>query len=457
MAAQLNKGPNSSRRRVFVLVDKGDAKGVFSSWDAAESYADDNRYSLDHLYEFETKPDHPDHLHLMAAQWNGVWQFAGEWSKKTATWKQPPERIRLDHYHAMGGKFHLLRQMEFKWRESVLEQINPMAPDAAMKIDYQIKSVPPPTPKPQWKPKLSPLRPIDEPGNREKPTDSPKDIKDAEEPPADNPTPRPPLMEEAPPDPPAEKEAPEALPEESPEAEPPTEPVPEERPKISFTRKNPLRLRTDRASPRPIPDFRNEQDSPPEPPTTTAGLPKPGGEPEPAVEELIEEPDESPGKPRRVWPMRLIVPVAAIVLCWAGGLYWALKPPATTQSIITDVTSLASARTLAIEPGQIFFQLEVDPIHQQRWVRSLGLLPIPFGKTFTLPQYHALDTWEKPEGFIRPPYAEVEVREWWDLRLRRISYGFFHEWEDGTVLIMDLQADLLLGWGHARNFPELMN
>jgi hypothetical protein len=155
--------------------------------------------------------------------------------------------------------------------------------------------------------------------------------------------------------------------------------------------------------------------------------------------------------------MRLIIPVLSIFVFWAAGLYWALKPPATTQSIVADVTSLANARILAIEPGQIFFQMDIDPVHQQRWVRSLGLLPIPYGRTFTLPQIHALETWEKPDGFIRPPYAEVEVREWWELRLRSISYGFYHEWEDGTILILDLQGDMLLGWGQARNLPELMN
>lgn len=457
MAAQLKASTGSPRRRVFVLVDKGEVKGVFPSWDAAEAFADDNRYSLDHLYEFQTKPDHPDHLHLMAAQWDGVWKFVGEWSKKTPDWEQTPARVRLDHYHALGQKFHLLRQKDFKWRDGVLDLINPMAPDAAIQIDAQVKSVPPPPKKPEWKPKLAPLRPVQKQQAEPAEENAPKEVQPE---PSENQSKSPvlgPLMEEnGPPEAPSkdfEKEPP-------PPAEAQQAPAAESSgatPKISFPKKTALRLKTDRPGPKPIPHFQTVPDPPPEPPTTKRGLPQPGE----AIPEPVEEapgPEKAPaGKVRKVWPMRLILPVVSIFLFWAAGLWWALKPPATTQSIIEDLSSLSDARIVAIEPGQIFFQLEVDPIHQQRWVRSLGLLPIPFGKTLNLPTYHALDTWEQPDGFIRPPYAEVEVREWWDLRLRRISYGFYHEWEDGTLLVLDLQGDLLIGWGQARNLPDLMN
>jgi hypothetical protein len=149
--------------------------------------------------------------------------------------------------------------------------------------------------------------------------------------------------------------------------------------------------------------------------------------------------------------------VVAVVLCWAGGIYWVFKPQESAQSIVSGVTTLSRARVLIIEPGQVFFQLPVDPIHQQRWVQSLGLDPIPYGRTYSVPSYHAIDAWAKPEGFVRPPYAAVEVREWWDLRIREVSYGFLHEWDDGSFIVLDLGTGMLIGWARAKRLPELLN
>lgn len=472
MAPPIGDDAETARRRVFVLVDKDVARGVFSSWDAAETYADENRFSLDHLLEFQTNPDHPDHLHLMIARWAGVWKFVGLWSKTPPKWPLPPEKIRLDHYHALGTGFHLLRQKEFVWREEILDQINIMAPDAALQIDARIKSVPPkPSPAPQGKPKLEPLQ-----SNDRGPTHPPtaqavhaphKEPVQAEESPVsavdkDSPSPIPtekvkPKLAYAPE---RENRAPQGPPAPALASNPATEIKPlAERPKISFTKKTRLRLKTDRQAPKPIPSFRpNPVVVVPEasqiPPAANSLPLSPVSSPDMEAVPVVEAPAE---KVHRIWPMRLIVPVACLFIFWAIGIFLALKPERTTQSLLAEVTTLANARLLPIEPGHVFFQLEVDPVHQQRWVRSLGLNPIPFGQTYTFPQYHALLTWEKPDGFIRPPYGEVEVRDWWDLRLRKISYGFFLSWEDGSILILDLQSDMLLGWGKAHHFPNIMN
>ena len=162
-------------------------------------------------------------------------------------------------------------------------------------------------------------------------------------------------------------------------------------------------------------------------------------------------------KVRRVWSIRLILTVALLCVCWAVGIFWVFRPEPTAAKIIFDVTSLNSARKKIMEPEMVFFQLPVDPVHQERWIQSLKLQPIPDGQIVSVPTYHALDTWEKTSGFIRPPYSETEVAEWWDLRLRNIRYGFVHRWEDGTFLILDLESDMLIGWAKAKTIPEFLN
>ncbi|HSH09582.1 MAG TPA: hypothetical protein VK995_04295, partial [Oceanipulchritudo sp.] len=121
------------------------------------------------------------------------------------------------------------------------------------------------------------------------------------------------------------------------------------------------------------------------------------------------------------------------------------------------LASLRNARTIVFEPDMVFFQLEVEPSHQERWIQSLRLKPLEKDAFLTMPTYHALDTWTRPEGFVRPPYAMVEVEEWLDLRLRKIQYAFVHRWDDGSILILDLESDMMIGWGYAKRYPELLN
>jgi hypothetical protein len=416
-------------RRVFVLVHRGLAQGVFSSWDAAVEYADANQFSLEHLLEFETRPDHPDHIHLMEAERDGQWQFVGMWSRQPPDWQTPPDRLRMDHYHARGDGFELFRRKEFDWEEGLLARVQPMAPDAALKVESGVKK---PPAAPAWKPKIAPLRPL-----RGQPQ-NPRPATDAAPAPAPAPPPKAPSS-------PVSPNPPSSLP-----AGPPAQ-------------RRPLRLKSTKPAPKPIPSF---QPAPVHAPQTAESSPAvsagPAEEQSKVSDGITDAPEhtveaEATVAARRVWPLRLILPVAAIVLCWAGGLYWVLKPAESAQSIVNRVTSLAKARVLIIEPGQVFFQLPIDPIHQQRWVQSLGLDPIPYGRTLEIPNFHALDTWAKPDGFIRPPYAAVEVEEWWDLRLREVSYGFYHRWDDGSFIVLDLGTDTLVGWARASRLPELLN
>lgn len=462
MAAQI--GGDASRKRAFVLVDKDQARGVFSSWDAAEAHADEHGLSLDRLLEFETDSDHPNHLHLMAAQWDGEWKFVGEWSKFAPYWAVPPSRIRLDHYHARGNVFVLFRQHEFPWRPGILQKINPMAPDQSMRfaeVALPDKPTPPPA---EWKPKLSPLKPL---GNT--PTPTPASTSDTTASPGPQPAPsipaapavsakKPPAPLIPEPEPPIEE-----LPVREPPAEPGSPikqagqpPAPgTPKPRITFQKKQPLRLKSQQPGPKPIPDFKPA----PLPPATS---PEPThSSVELAQEEMAAQQesasDSATGKPRRIWPLRVLVPIFAVFLCWGGGIFWVVKPEPTAQNILSQVTTLSRARVLVIEPDQIFFQLEVDPINQQRWVQSLQLMPISETDPILVPTYHTLDTWQRGNGFVRPPYADIEVREWWDLRLRIVQHGFFHEWEDGSMLILDLESDLLIGWSRALRLPELLN
>ena len=514
MAGPVEGGPGSQRRRVFVLVDSGIAKGVFLSWDGAEAYADEHRLSLDHLMEYQTGPDYPDHLHLLTAKWDGGWQFQGEWKRLNANWISAPKKIRLDHYHCKGEAFHLLRQHEFDWQPGLMDRIDPMAPDdglrAAVANGLRSTEAPPPA----WKPKLAPLRNPEaeksaQPGEgeAERKTAPARDGEDTPHSSGERTSrkplisePEPPLEDSTPPPPPdllkrsqggeekkgkaqeppatsLEKDSP--LPgEEDPslkkpiqlrkepykpkeEASKTAEEGPEEdasgllpleeKAKISFKKKPSLRLKK-QAGPQPIPTFRPKT---PPPPIDFTG--KPSVELAYTDKENPEEEEEDETKVRRVWPARLILTVVVLVLCWAAGLFWVFRPKPEAATIVAEITSLTRARVLIMEPEMVFFQLPVDPVHQERWIQSLGLEPVPAARQLTIPTYHALSTWEQPEGFVRPPYSTVEVEEWWELRLRPIRYGFAHEWEDGSILILDLESDLLIGWAEATRLPDILN
>jgi hypothetical protein len=247
-----------------------------------------------------------------------------------------------------------------------------------------------------------------------------------------------------------------ASPDTSSAASPPASGAEAQKPRISFQKKKPLRLKSQKVGPKPIPDFK-----PAPPPPSAINTERSSVElaqAQLAAQQNAAEQSGAPsGKPRRIWPLRVLVPIFAVFICWGGGIFWVFKPEPTAQNILTQVTTLARARVMVIEPGQIFFQLEVDPINQQRWVQSLGLIPVSETEPILIPTYHTLDTWQKSSGFVRPPYANIEVREWWKLRLRTIRYGFFHEWEDGSILILDLESDLLIGWSRAQRLPELLN
>ena len=51
----------------------------------------------------------------------------------------------------------------------------------------------------------------------------------------------------------------------------------------------------------------------------------------------------------------------------------------------------------------------------------------------------------------------VEVEEWWNLRLRKVKFGFFLDWEDGSSLILDLESDTLNGWMRVERVPDVLN
>jgi hypothetical protein len=498
MAGPIKKGSQSGQQRVFVLVDKGIAQGVFPSWDAAEAFADEHRLSLDKLMEYVTRSDHPDHLHLLTAQWEGNWEFQGEWTNEAPDWPKPPRQVRLDHYHAKGNKFHLLRRKEFTWEAGLLQKVNPMAPDEAIKSEIPTKA---PAKSPQWKPKLSPLKPLHQgPSSSEGPsTDRDQQDKQGKPPlPKEEkpeisplpksdggiPTPAKSLVSEPEPPiedsekgkssskgatkPPATKVAKRL----SSKAQPGMPPVGLQpgnkkqkkakkessqpaKSKISFQKKPALKLKP-KEMPEPIPSFKATAS-----PTDHMGNAPSSVELAQAQHEARvkaeEEKRKADIKVKRVWSIRLILTVVLVVACWAGGIIWALKPEPTAANIVTTVTSLTSARKIVMEPDMIFFQLPVDPAHQERWIQSLGLLALDPEEELPIPLFHSLDTWEKSRGYIRPPYSETEVNEWWDLRLRKIRYGYVHEWEDGTILILDLESDTLIGWAYAKRLPDLLN
>lgn len=155
--------------------------------------------------------------------------------------------------------------------------------------------------------------------------------------------------------------------------------------------------------------------------------------------------------------LRRALPLLGMLLCWGLGSWLAWRPEPGAGSQLARLQSLASARMVVIEPDWVYFSLPVEPIHQDRWVRSLNLKPIPFNDAIPVPNLHALETWEKRAQFVRPPYAIAEVEAWWALRRRKVTYGFFRDLGDGALLVMDLEANALVGWASPQQLRGIFN
>ena len=512
---------SSGGHRVFVLIDNDSAKGVFFSWDAAEDFADQYGYSLENLMEYETPSDHPDHLHLMAAKWDSEWIFQGEWSNKVAKWQTPPRQIRLDHYHARGDEFHLFRSREFDWTPGLLAKINPMAPDKAFDVtaakptrsipepppDRPEEEAPPEPPEDEETPYFPDYKTAD---NRDKHTGStsekPKksyfqdyetdfesnepeisfDDSDAmmsdkidTSPSFPSPVRKLPKIVEQ-----ADKlqdifgtkglpDREESNQDDNEDPEQPNEPLLKSKPRLRLTplpvpveektekatpitpeksriiKKSSLKLRQ-KTAPEPIPAFK---------PTSTHGAlldNRLSSESTPSQEDASGK-DGTSSKPRKVWSPKLIGTVVAMVVSWIAGILWAVIPEPSAASIVAEVATLNRARMVIVEPQMLWYQFDVEPVHQERFIQNLNLQPIPKTEPVPFPTYHTMDTWAKPEVYIRPPYAQIEVEEWWIIKQRIIQHGFYRKWEDGSILILDFESDTILGWAQAKHLKDILN
>lgn len=441
MAGQVGGNrPYGIRKRVFVLVADSNVQGVFTTWDAAEAYAEKHSLPLDKLMEYETSRSDPDHLHLLTVQWESTWAFHGQWPRKTPNWPYPPKKVRIDHYHLRDNRFYLFRQKEFEWQSDLFLKVNPMAPDRALepksptvRADSGLKPVQP----------TKGLKPLQGPAGGNQNKDTAKS-----EPAASNEDIQ---KEEA-----SSKKEPVKLAQPTPPGTIKTDNKPEvtDRPpdQIPFRKKPALRLKTGK-SPQPIPTFQST-------PTTDDAKSVSSVEmayKDPAAAPKKKVTHEPAGKTKRVWSIKLILPLVALVACWAGGLWWALRPEPTAAMKIAEVVTLSNASKIVLEPDTVFFQLPVDPIHQERWIQSLGMQPINEQIGVRIPTHHALSIWEQADKYIRPPYALVEVDEWMDIKLRDVRFGFKYEWEDGCIIILDLESDQMIGWTRIKDLSNLMN
>jgi hypothetical protein len=372
MASTLKPNPQSERQRLFVLVHGEIVRGVFLSFEAAESFADENGLSLDRLLEFTTRSTHPDHLHLMSGKFSGEedWRFLGEWSQANLPADTDPEAVRLEHFLIRNNHVEHFRSCEFSWEPGLLREVQPMAEN----------------PKPASRKRKSMSEPT--PIHRRK------------------------LQEED-----ASKPAP--IPSFQPMGQPPT------------TR-----------------DF-----SPPQ--TKESGISKTQAEPawEPPEETL---PEADANVRLSLMPVSLVLALLIFFGGWTWGLSRLLYPAPGPAEVVSSIGALKDAKTLAIDPDMLFFQMPVETVHQNRWVRNLGLDPIPYDQTVVLPQYHGLATWDaSSDSTAGEPYAWSQVEAWWEPRRAEIAYGFYREWPDGSQLLLDLEGNRLSGWIRTDHLREL--
>lgn len=417
----------------WAVVTDGEVESVHPSREQAAQAASAQSRTL----EYQTSPEQPDCLFLISTLGERGWQLAGEWPREEPRWSKPPQRIRLEHFQLEGDAFHRVRQLEFPWRSGLCGKMDPSASEDDLRALAESLA----TPAASWRPKLT-LKPIQdnvpepEKGSKAAPEAAPK----ATEPPVPSSEPQPAQKPDS------------------------RESVPISPPKARLTLAKGSGLFSRRNAPAPIPAFKTDPNA--------AG---------PAVDfdtRRAQQPiDEAQEREARFVPIHLredaegdfdlphghtlirLLALTGVVLCWVIGLFLALRKDSGELGDLGQILSLQTADVVTIEPDRVFFRLPVEPSQQMRWARNLKLQPIESGREFRLPTLHLLRSWEKPDTFIRAPFSIVEVTDWWDSPLHRqvVSRGYYREWPDGSLLILDLSSDQLIGWARVHQLAEVMN
>ena len=414
----------------WVVVDDGKVTSVHLEPSSAEQAAGSNGK----IYEYKTHPSNPDSLFLISVEESAIWRMAGEWPSEDPKWSSAPTRVRLEHYLMDGDGMRLERQQVFQWRTGLCSRVNPSAPTDELAALANATA----PPAAQWRPRLAPIRTPDsvaeqEPDRQEDPVAPTKTpLKDVD------PEPHGPAQ-----------------------ASGETPPTPSPRARLNLSKASGL-LRKN--APAPIPSFAHDPAAAVLNPDLQGGLP---AREEPFDEEpqeafvplhLQEEPSK---KIKRTRPGSLKTWLAAIALLagWTIGIFLAMQKDPSQLDALGSLLSLELAEIETIEPDRVYFRLPVEPSQQQRWARSLKMTPIDPERPFRMPTLHVLRSWEKPNTFIRPPYSPAEVEDWWSSPLHRqiISQGFFLEWEDDSLLVLDFASDQLIGWAHVHQLNAVMN
>jgi hypothetical protein len=456
-------------RRLFVLIEEGNIKGVFPSWEAAEVFADSNAISLEYLLEFQTRAECPDHLHLLSAFLHNRWEFVGQWSSVPPVWKTIPEKVRLDHYRREGEDFLPFRSIEFPWVPTLLVTVNPMAAEPPTgKVTLLSKTQPAPEKEADTTSEVAPQEPEVEKSAEEMPP--PLESAAPSPQPAD-PIERKPIMEDTPPlatQPPASNKIKPVL-----KKEPLSNSEAAPSPDAGKARKK-LKLRQP-LSPRGKPASTPIKPIPVMAPTAPMVAPKaptpraqrdasqpPDSAPTPVAE--ADAPLSAEGSAGEQEPVGtetmtfhafpFLIALIAFIAGWAVGLFLAFKPTPSANSIAAHSQFLSTAEVTPIEPDILFFERTVPPQFQADWIRELDLKPIEFSQSVPLPYAFALDNWVASLRSATPPASLAQVETALAQMTRRTSYGFFNQ-QDDTTLVLDLEANVLAGWIRARDLEDL--
>lgn len=239
------------------------------------------------------------------------------------------------------------------------------------------------------------------------------------------------------------------------EASPKPVPAPRKRPEPR-TGKPSLKLRTREDETQPIPHYQ----------------PAPGQEaPHPVKPEaplsakktevlyrsdLEEEEETGPVEIKTVWPLRLKFTLAAILVLWAIGIYRVFHEEPSAAFLAPTFTSLDPGRMVAVDKDYLHFEQTIEPVFLHQWIVDLELNPIPMGQSYTLPVTGPLQDWEQPGRTIEPPESIETIQNWWEPHLRTVATGYYRSWEDGSLIILEMETGSLLGWVHKDHLVELM-
>jgi hypothetical protein len=376
--------------RAFVLCDNSRLAGVFTSFDEADIFADKQGLGLEHLTEYRLDAANAGHLFLMeVASAEGAWAYHGLWERNEPSFARIPEKVRLLGYKLEKGGFQRVFEKEYTWKKGLTVETDPLVERyGQFRLSEAAEDAPP--------------------GERESPS--------------------------------APKKKGSKLTLREPKSN-----------------SKPLRLKQKKA-PEPIPEFKSAPVGPAGP--TMTSLPESKSSPrrsvdlDTAADELSDTLEKQPvvtSKHRTVAPIPVWLTFIALAAAWTYGLLQLSEKTLPLEKQVNLSAELfTDAEVQVFEPSVVVFQKPVEASDPSSWVKAFDLEAIGRRAMILRLDLEHLQGWSTIDEGTGELYTAPEsldtVAQWWEAGQVEVQQGYFRRWDDGSLLLLDIEGNRLYGW-----------